>query len=145
MQHIVWLPSVYRTLPYAQNLLTANRCCGCLTLFPVLNFHKSHIHLCLSLRYCRGAVLWHEPGEVHSSQFILRGQDQDQAGRIMKHDWGWGPPPINPPTPSTHFIHVVFWCQCLCLACMHKQSLIAISAHVVQWVSVWEASLQLSA
>lgn len=37
-------------------------------------------------RYCGCAVLWLEPGEIHNSQFILGGQDQDQAGGFMEDD-----------------------------------------------------------
>ncbi|KAF3703651.1 Sodium/hydrogen exchanger 9 Na(+)/H(+) exchanger 9 [Channa argus] len=30
-------------------------------------------------QYCGSALLWHEPGKIHGPQFVLRGQNQDQA------------------------------------------------------------------
>lgn len=100
-------------------------------------------------RYCGGAVLWLEPGKIHNSQLILGGQDQDWAGGLMGDDRAlcrWCLLSVlNRIFQSAHFVHIAFWCQCLCPACVRKQSLIAISGLVVQWVSVWEVGLQLSA
>lgn len=57
-------------------------------------------------RYCGDAVLWLKPGKVHSSQFILRGQDQDRAGRLFLMF-------SNSIFQSTNFVHFTFRCQCL--------------------------------
>lgn len=88
-------------------------------------------------RYCGGAVLWLKPGKVHSSQFILRGQDQDRAGRLGENDWGFFFMFSNSICLLTLF--TLPFDVSVCLVCVQKQSLIAIIALVVQWVSVLEA------
>lgn len=89
-------------------------------------------------RYCGGADLWLKPGKVHSSQFILRGQDQDRAGRLVENDWGFFLC-FQIAFFSLLTLFTLPFDASIYLVCIQKQSLIAISALVVQWVSVLEA------